>query len=358
MYRRRATTGFPLKTTKKPSGTTKEALASDLAMFAEWNRLAAMGIDPRNNQDYLGHKATFIQVAEEWLEAQKTRLNNGGLSDPKTYKNYVSRLKNHAYPALGHRQISDITPLEVSDCLRACWHSVTGEKVRWLCEQVCLRAIGEGLRETNFAQKEVIISLLSQNSPITNHRRFINVEDVPDVYRKLLNHQNTSALMLRLMMLSCIRVENIVEMQWSWINFDFAEINIPAADTKTKKKKFRQPMTAGVMRILREQLELTRGEKFVFASQRSLTGHVSNNSPSQWIRNDFNPKHGYNFQPSGLRGTFRRWADSQTDKFSEAVIEETYMHVVRGIKSFYTDRELFEQKKPLLEAWNEFCLGE
>jgi integrase len=358
VYRRRAKVGFSFETEVVPSGTSKEALASDLRKFEEWNRLAAEGIDPRIFNAKPNAIPTFQEVAEEWLETQNGRFKNGGMFDEKTYKNYVGRLKNHLFPKLGNRPIDEITAVEVANCLKQQWHTDTGRRIRWLCEQVCLRAMASEMRDTNFAQKEVIAALLTNNSPTTVHRRYIEVGMVPEVYSNLAKHQNQSALMIRLMLLSCIRVENVVKLEWSWVDFDLNRIVIPAIHTKTKNKDFRQPMTSEVELLLRQQRKISRGEKFVFANQKSRSGHVSSNAPSQWIRNDFNPIYGYDFQPSGLRGTFRRWADPKTDVFPEPVIEETYMHVVGGIKSFYTDRELFEQKKPLIQAWNNYCVGD
>ena len=61
------------------------------------------------------------------------------------------------------------------------------------------------------------------------------------MYDQIAGHDAVAARMISLMMLTCIRVENIVEMQWDWINFDKGEI-LTLVMTQMSLRPFRQPM--------------------------------------------------------------------------------------------------------------------
>ena len=356
--RRRKSYGFTFDWEREPSGCEPSDMKNDLRMFEAWIELAERGFDPRKVRPEETGPFTFGQLAEEWLQTQQTRLGlSGGLRDKKTISNYKSRINKHL-AELHCRLISQITPREFADVVRPVWHSDTGRRVAWLGKEICGLAIAKGLRDTDFADKQLLNSLLGQRAYRPTTRRQIPWEQAPTVYGQISSRNTIAARMIRLMMLSCIRVENIVEMEWSWIDFDNNEILIPRDDTKMGLKLFRQPMLATVRETLWTEYERSKKYKFVFHSSRSESGHVSPNVPSKWLREDFNPVYKeYRFQASGLRGTFKTWASEtrKNQKYGNDVVEATYMHVKeKNIERHYDQSELFDLKKALLTEWNRY----
>jgi len=356
--RRRKNYGFNFDREKQPSGLEPADMKNDLRMFEEWIELAEQGFDPFKVKPQDFETLTFGALAEEWLKTQEARLGlSGGLQDRKTVSNYKCRINKHLVD-LSTRPIADITPREFADVIRPVWHSDTGRRVEWLGREICGLAIAKGLRDTDFADKQLLKSLLGQRAYRSETRRQVPWEQASSVYDQIAGHDAVAARMISLMMLTCIRVENIVEMQWDWINFDKGEILIPRDDTKMSLRPFRQPMLSSVRELLWNEYAISKGYKFVFHSSRSGLGHISTNTPSKWLREDFNPLYeGYDFQASGLRGTFKTWAGEtrKNQKYGNDVVEATYMHVKeKSIERHYDQSELFDLKKELLIEWNKY----
>ena len=57
----------------------------------------------------------------------------------------------------------------------------------------------------------------------------------------------------------------------------------------------------------------------------------------------------------GFRSLFRDWAAEQTD-FSSEVVEMALAHAIGSkVEAAYRRGDLFEKRRRLMEAWEEFC---
>jgi len=62
-------------------------------------------------------RATFGELAAEWLVEQRARLEAGGLS-PRTFESYEMALRRHVLPVFGSRQVRGITVEQLVDWIR------------------------------------------------------------------------------------------------------------------------------------------------------------------------------------------------------------------------------------------------
>ena len=173
--RRRKNYGFNFDRERQPSGVEPADMKNDLRMFEEWIELAEQGFDPFKVKPQDVETLTFGALAEEWLKTQETRL---GL----IVSNYKCRINKHLVD-LSTRPIADITPREFADVIRPVWHSDTGRRVEWLGREICGLAIAKGLRDTDFADKQLLKSLLGQRAYRSETRRQVPWEQAPFMTR-------------------------------------------------------------------------------------------------------------------------------------------------------------------------------
>lgn len=62
-------------------------------------------------------RATFGELATEWLAEQKSRFDTGEMS-PRTYESYELALRRHVLPVFGSRQVRSITVDQLVDWIR------------------------------------------------------------------------------------------------------------------------------------------------------------------------------------------------------------------------------------------------
>jgi integrase len=58
--------------------------------------------------------------------------------------------------------------------------------------------------------------------------------------------------------------------------------------------------------------------------------------------------------PHGFRSSFRDWC-GETRPEGRDVWERALAHVVRGVEGAYARSDLLERRRPLMQAWGEFC---
>ena len=58
--------------------------------------------------------------------------------------------------------------------------------------------------------------------------------------------------------------------------------------------------------------------------------------------------------PHGFRSSFRDWC-GETRPEGREVAERALAHVVRGVEGAYARSDLLEKRRPLMEAWGEWC---
>lgn len=117
-----------------------------------------------------------------------------------------------------------------------------------------------------------------------------------------------------------MRKNEILSLQWEYIDFDKEVIILPHTNTKSKKTRL-LPINATLRKILLEQKLLGGASDFVFPSDESQTGHIS------WLRHSFSTA----CKKAGIRGlTFHDLRDTFATRLIEAGVNIVTVSKILG----------------------------
>src|SRR3546814_800695 len=144
----------------------------------------ALGLDPSEERRKeaatapAGEGSSFEEVAREWLEARILSWV------PKYASRIVSRLEGDVFPAVGHLDISEITPREMLDIFRKIQTRgsfETAHRIKNYCSEVFRYAIPDGRCDSDPCRD--LSPAMAKKKPV-RHRSKIAAKDLPDFYVK------------------------------------------------------------------------------------------------------------------------------------------------------------------------------
>jgi len=251
---------------------------------------------------------------------------------------------------LGDRALDDIGTSEVLDVLRPIWGTKheTARKVRFRLEYLFDEARHKRLMtrdnpsRMNDLKRPLARITVNGNR---NHHKALPWRDVPALMKRLRQDHDLSSYALRLTILSALRTSESLGGRFD--EFDNGAWSIPRNRMKTRKPH-RVPITTGIAEIVNELLPLRRGA-LLFPSNRS-TVPLSVMSMPMKLRGL-----GYDCTVHGFRSSFRDFAAE--NNFPREIAEAALAHVVPGVEGAYFRSDVFDQRRDLMQAWSDFCLG-
>jgi integrase len=155
--------------------------------------------------------------------------------------------------------------------------------------------------------------------------------------------------MLEVCILTCVRTTEVVQMQWSQIDWKKGRWVIPG---KVMKNELEAdiPLTETVIAILHEIKEAGWDNKFVFPGLKAGTT-CSNNTMLKLLKVDM----ARCATVHGFRSTFRTWGQNETS--IEREVLEYCLHHIEGSEAelAYARGDCWEKRKAALKAWETFC---
>jgi integrase len=167
---------------------------------------------------------TFKAVALEWIERTEGRWTSHHAADVRR------SLEQEAFPAIGGRPVSSITPGEVIDCLRAIEKRDAIEVAHRTAQRIAAvfrYAVNTGRATFNPAAD---LRGVLKTRKVT-HLKAMPRDDLPEFLRKLETYDGRpeTRIGLRLLALTFVRTGELRGARWSEIDLDKAEWRIPAA---------------------------------------------------------------------------------------------------------------------------------
>ena len=305
-------------------------------------RLLRNGIDPideRAKSQRHSHRLTVAEAIESCFTARQAELKGDGKAG-----RWLSPLKNHVIPKIGHLAIEDVDQHVLKRTLEPIWHSKAdtarkaSNRINLTLQHAAALGLDVDLQAILKAQ-----ALLGKQRYKAQHIASIPYAEAPSFYKWLCTKDFTSALALRFLMLTVARTTEIRGARFCEINEDIW--SIPAERTKSGREH-RIPLTEEAMHV-------------VAAAQVSKDQDVMFPSPTGKIMSDaamsrFMEREGYTARPHGFRATFRTWVEEQTDTPFE-IKESALSHKVdSGIVEAYQRSDRLEKRRKLMEAWTDF----
>ena len=316
-------------------------------------KLVANGVDP--SQVRKAQKAskeadenTFEVVAREW-HAKFTPTWT-----PVHAKSILRRLELNIFPWLGSRPIIEIKAPEVLMALRrieARGALESAHRVKIICGQVFRYAVATGR-----AERDPTADLRGALPPVrSKHLAAITQpEKVAGLLRAIDGYQGhfVTKCALRLAPLFFVRPVELRHMEWSEIDFDAREWNIPAEKMKTREAHL-VPLARQAIAVLHEIQPLTGGGRYVFPSPRTDKRPMSNNAVLSALRR-------MGFEKDEMSGHgFRAMARTIMDEILQIqphLIEHQLAHKVRDpLGRAYNRTKHLPERHKMMQTWAD-CL--
>src|SRR5690606_37759239 len=187
-------------------------------------------------------------------------------------------LEQEAFPAIGSRPVSEVTPSEVIDCLRKIEARGAIEVAHRTAQRIAAvfrYAVNTGRATFNPAAD--LRGVLKTRK--ATHLAAMPHDDLPDFLRKLESYDGRpeTRIGLRLLALTFVRTGELRGAHWSEIDFDRAEWRIPAERMKMREEHV-VPLSAQAIDALRELQTFTGHAPLLFPGRSSLHKPVSENT--------------------------------------------------------------------------------
>lgn len=315
-------------------------------------RLLANNVDPdavrkAQKQAKIEEAETFEVIAREWQERFKSKWQ-GEYADK-----IMRRLELNVFPLIGSRPIKDIKAPELLAVLRRVESRDALElahRIRNICGQIFRYAVATGRTDRNPAE-----DLKGALSPVkTTHRAaIIEPKEVGNLLRAIDSYQGTFVVQcaLKFAPLVFVRPGELRHAEWSEINFEAAEWNIPASKMKMKEAHL-VPLSRQAIEILRKLHTLTGSGRYVFPSERSSKRPMSENAILVALRIMGYPKE--EMSGHGFRAMARTILDEELQVRPD-FIEHQLAHAVRDPngRAYNRTAHLAERKK-MMQTWADY----
>ncbi len=243
----------------------------------------------------------------------------------------------------------------------------TCRDVRQRLQKVFKVPIGDELRKDNPADYETRIAPRMGKAPkrgrLRGHHKAMSYQDVPALLHKLSSIEDRSARAIEITLLTVARTHEIQTMRWPQLDLDGAQWAIAGAGTETAapgeteggtgtKNVYdkRKPLPRQALAMLRQMYE-TGINDYVFPG-RDLDGPMSNNTVLRALKETSGDQ---TLTVHGLRGTFRTWAQDETD-FEEKIVEHCMHHITGDdAEKAYKHGHALRKRRVVLQAWADFA---
>jgi integrase len=310
------------------------------------------GIDPiaAKRAQRIVPTLTFRQAVEAY-----NRLHEARWSSPRPQ--FLSSLRQHAYPKLGDLPLPAIDTPAVLRVLEPIWttKTETASRVRQRIEAVLDWAMVSGHRpkgDNPARWRGHLAMILPAPGAIAKvqHHPALPWGEIGAFMRELRSREGVAARALEFTILTAARTSEVLGAEWAEIDFDAATWVVPASRMKADKEH-RIPLAPPAIELLRNLYTETNNDLVFIGQQtgRGLGDRALAEQLSKMGRTDITVH--------GFRSTFRDWAAEHTN-FPREVAEMALAHAIpSGVERAYRRGDLLEKRRQLMSDWATFCAG-
>ena len=316
-------------------------------------KLLANGVNPcevkKAQKAALVAKAenAFEIVAREWHDKFSGQWSEGHADTT------LQRLERDVFPWLGSMPIDEIKPVDVLSVLRRVEGRgalETAHRVRTICGQVLRYAVATGR-----AERDSAADLRGALPPVreNHHAALTDPKEVAELLRDIDGFKGTFHVKcaLKLAPMLFARPGELRQMEWTEIDFDIAQWNIPAEKMKMKQPHI-VPLSSQAMAILKELYPLTGYGRYAFPCHRSPLRPMTNNAINAALR-----RMGYSSDEMTGHG-FRAMARTILDEVLQIrpdFIEHQLAHAVRDPNGrAYNRTAHIDERKKMMQLWADY----
>ncbi len=316
--------------------------------------LDPLGIKRANKSRLLSQKSkarTFEECAELFLRGKVFR-------NDKHAKQWLSTLKQYAYPYIGKMLVSEIGISDIRSILDPIWFekTETASRLQGRIKRIIDFSIVSGYRES--ANPAVWAGYLDTiyDSPkkikAVSHFDSMPYQKLHEFVLALKKHKSISARALEFLIITVVRSDSVRSATWGQIDFDSKVWTVPREFTKTKKREHTVPLSNQAIELLSE---LPRFDDCDLIFPTANLKKMSDSAISKLMREmrdrgEFSS----NAVPHGFRATFSTWRLEQTT-YSKELGEFCLMHEVGdAVYRAYQRSDGLEKRRSIMKDWSNF----
>ena len=318
---------------------------------SEQRQLVSQGVDPSEKRkatklaraDGMGN--TFEVISREWYAINQKSWN------PSHGVRIIRRLELNIFPYLGNIPITEITNQKLIEVIKRI-HSrgvlETAHRAVQNCAQVFKFAILTSRAEINVAENiKGFLPAVKEK----HHAAIIEPKKVGSLLNAIDNASGTIATRcaIRLMPLVFVRSLELRRAEWKDIDFNRAEWSLHITKTDTPHIV---PLSKQAIKILKEIQPITGSGQYIFASEISKSGYLSENTMLRLLR-----EMGISKEEMSIHG-FRAMARTilhERLNVDPVIIEHQLAHKVPdALGRAYNRTQFIEQRKKMMQTWANY----
>ncbi len=326
---------------KHPASLLDDPEAKKMILDGYGIREVEAAVLARQQQATIDSIPTFGELAElYWSEVERTWKNP---------EKQFSLARRHLIPALANFKVTQIDVATVRELIydiRDRIGTPTAHSARDWASRIFDFGVEHNYCQTNPAKlirPFRIGEKVARNRwlKIQEIRRYLNELYRIDCYR---GHK----LGLHLLLLTGVRIGELVGAKWSEIDLDNAEWLIRSERMKTGNDHY-VPLSKQAVEMLRELQQLGDGGDYVFPSERTSAGHIQKETLRYWHARVCKMAELDDVLPHDHRHTISTMLRERG--YSPEVIEATLAHKLPGIAGVYSHAQYREQRRAMLQDW-------
>jgi integrase len=307
---------------------------------ADWLELRG---DRQQQRQTAGTPKLFSVARDEYLAKHSAEWS------PAQMETIKRMMAKHAAP-LDDKRVDRITKEELGDLLRPIWKgpgSHTGNRVRSMVEKILSYADVQ----VNPARWDVLRNELSNKIVKTINHPALPYPAVPPLMGELAVDPSMQARALRFVILTAVRLDEVLEATWREFDLVGKIWTIPAERMKMSDPH-QVPLSDEAIAVLKD-CPSGADDALVFPSK--LGGRMSQQTLRE-LAQDLRP----GVTVHGFRTSFSTWAEEQDDgrAYPHPIIKAAIAHYKGDSNTkAYLRSSLFKPRQKLMEAWARFATG-
>lgn len=329
----------------------------------EARALLAEGTDPgAARRDEKRARAAILETSFELVARQWWAGWKGGKTE--RYAGYVLvRLEADVFPAIGHRPVSTLKPIDFIRMSKAIEERGADELARrqlQMCGVVMRWAVQHNLIDRNPVQDIKPGDVLKPRI-VQNFAR-VGAAELPELLRKIGAYDGSiyTRMALQLMALTFVRTSELIEARWQEFDLDAAEWTIPPERTGRKGRKGERrphivPLTRQALEVLGYLREArgpdrSTGAALLFPGERDHDKPMSNGAILMALK-----RMGYRGRMTGHG--FRGVASTALNEMGYRwdVIEAQLSHVEGNkTRAAYNHAQYLDERREMMAGWANY----
>ena len=301
-------------------------------------------------------KATQIKVTLPIFEecAETYIREHWSIWSKKHRAQWPSSLKRYAYATIGRLTIPEIKPSHIYELLRPIWveKRETANRVRGRIETIIAKNVD--VDDADFRNPAELTKQLREKLPkrpkrVVQHHPALPYAEAPQFMADLSTAGGMAACMLRFLIFTACRTNEVVDARWSEIDAPSSNWRIPGERMKMNQDHV-VPLSEPARSILDTMRDGTQGE-LIFPNPEG--GTFSENAMLAVL-----DRLGYgHVTVHGFRSTFATWAEECTD-YPDGVREAALAHKYKSeTTAAYQRGQKLEKRRVLMKDWAQFLEG-